>query len=201
MTSNSGHGEINLAYAGSYNDVSIGANGLTCYERRSGRELCRFNSNGITSYEHNNCLATSDGTFKPINDFALKTELPTVPTKVSQLENDSKFITRSEIPESSNNFGYSFFSDCSSYNNSIQLDSELYTKVTIRNSEAETFDITFNNVSDITIGNTSLSFSPTDLEKVIYFNPGIGFVGFETNMGISNVIVKVEYVAENSSIA
>lgn len=97
MTSNSGHGEINLAYAGSYNDVSIGANGLTCYERRSGRELCRFNSNGITSYEHNNCLATSDGTFKPISDFALKTELPTVPTKVSQLTNDSNFITAADV--------------------------------------------------------------------------------------------------------
>ena len=136
-----------------------------------------------------------------LSNYALKTELPNVPTKVSQLENDSKFITRSEIPESSNNFGYSFFSNCSSYNNSIQLDSELYTKVTIRNSCAETFDITFDNFSDITIGNTSLSFSPTDLEKVIYFNPGIGSVGFKTNMVNSDVIVKVEYVAENSSIA
>ena len=136
-----------------------------------------------------------------LNDYALKTELPTVPTKVSQLENDSKFITRSEIPESSNNFGYSFFSNCSSFNNFIQLDSELYTKVTIRNSCAETFDITFSDISNITIGNTSLSFSPTDLEKVIYFNPGIDSVGFNTSASISNVIVKVEYVAENSSIA
>lgn len=136
-----------------------------------------------------------------LEEYAKKVELPTVPTKISQLENDSKFITRSEIPESSNNFGYSFFSDCSSYNNSVQLDSKLYTKVTIRNSCAETFDITFNNFSNITIDNTSLSFSPTDLEKVIYFNPGIGFVGFKTSAGISTVIVKVEYVAENSSIA
>nr|UVN02216.1 MAG: hypothetical protein [Bacteriophage sp.] len=38
-------------------------------------------------------MATSDGTFKPISDFALKTELPTVPTKTSQLTNDSNFIT------------------------------------------------------------------------------------------------------------
>jgi len=97
MTSNSGHGEINLAYAGSYSDVGINVNGLTCYERRSGRELCRFNSNGITSYEHSNCLATSDGTFKPISDFVLKTELPTVPTKISQLTNDSNFITAADI--------------------------------------------------------------------------------------------------------
>lgn len=82
IRSNGGHGEISLANVGSYSDVAINKDGLTCYERRSGRELCRFNSNGITSYEHNNCLATSDGTFKPISDFALKTELPTVPTNI-----------------------------------------------------------------------------------------------------------------------
>ena len=78
IRSNGGHGEISLANVGSYSDVAINADGLTCYERRSGRELCRFNSNGITSYEHNNCLATSDGTFKPIDDFALKTDLHNV---------------------------------------------------------------------------------------------------------------------------
>lgn len=129
-----------------------------------------------------------------LEEYAKKVELPTVPTKVSQLENDSNFITRSEIPESSNNFGYSFFSDCSSYNNWFQLDSELYTKVTIRNSCAKTFNLNF-------VDGTSLSFSPTDLEKVIYFNPGIDSVGFETSDSISNVIVKVEYVAEKGSIA
>lgn len=36
-----------------------------------------YSINGITSDKYNNCLATSDGTFKPISDFALKTELPT----------------------------------------------------------------------------------------------------------------------------
>lgn len=78
IRSNGGHGEISLANVGSYSDVAIDKDGLTCYERRSGRELCRFNSNGITSYEHNNCLATSDGTFKPIDDFALTTDLHNV---------------------------------------------------------------------------------------------------------------------------
>lgn len=153
-----------------------------------------INSSGINfTNRKDGDIPTAKAGFININDYALKTEIPTVPTKVSQLENDSNFITRSEIPESSNNFGYSFFSDCSSYNNSIQLDSELYAKVTIRNSCAETFDIR--------IGDTSLSFSPTDLEKVIYLNPGTSWVGFSSNMGISNVIVKVEYVAENGSIA
>lgn len=78
IRSNGGHGEISLANVGSYSDVAINADGLTCYERGSGRELCRFNSNGITSYEHNNCLATSDGTFKPLSDFALTTDLHNV---------------------------------------------------------------------------------------------------------------------------
>lgn len=55
-----------------------------------------YSINGITSDKYNNCLATSDGTFKPISDFALKTELPTVPTNVSQLTNDSNFITATD---------------------------------------------------------------------------------------------------------
>lgn len=55
-----------------------------------------YSINGITSNKYNNCLATSDGTFKPISDFALKTELPTVPTHVSQLTNDSNFITQQD---------------------------------------------------------------------------------------------------------
>ena len=37
--------------------------------------------------------------FININDYALKTELPTVPTKVSQLENDSEFIAKSVYDE------------------------------------------------------------------------------------------------------
>lgn len=63
-------------------------------ERQSIRTT--YSINGITSEKYNNCLATSDGTFKPISDFALKTELPTVPTNVSQLTNDSNFITQQD---------------------------------------------------------------------------------------------------------
>lgn len=55
-----------------------------------------YSINGIASEKYNNCLATSDGTFKPISDFVLKTELPTVPTNVSQLTNDSNFITQQD---------------------------------------------------------------------------------------------------------
>lgn len=56
------------------------------------KETVEYSVNGITSNKHNSCLATSDGTFKPISDFVLKSELPTVPTKTSQLTNDSNFI-------------------------------------------------------------------------------------------------------------
>lgn len=34
-----------------------------------------------------------------INNYALKSELPTVPTKVSQLQNDSEFIAKSVYDE------------------------------------------------------------------------------------------------------
>lgn len=61
------------------------------------KETVEYSVNGITSNKYNDCLATSDGTFKPISDFVLKTKLPTVPTKTSQLTNDSNFITASHI--------------------------------------------------------------------------------------------------------
>lgn len=57
------------------------------------RQIISYGLGGIDSSRYTNCLATSDGAFKPISDFVLKTELPTVPTKTSQLTNDSNFIT------------------------------------------------------------------------------------------------------------
>lgn len=69
------------------------------FQVESNGDRTTYTINGITSYEHNNCLATSDGTFKPISDFVLKTELPTVPTKTSQLTNDSNFITANRISD------------------------------------------------------------------------------------------------------
>lgn len=59
-----------------------------------------YSIHGITSNKYNDCLATSDGIFKPISDFVLKTELPTVPTKTSQLTNDSNFIAANHISDS-----------------------------------------------------------------------------------------------------
>lgn len=42
-----------------------------------------YSINGITSDKYNNCLATSDGTFKPISDFALKTDIPQIDTGIT----------------------------------------------------------------------------------------------------------------------
>lgn len=57
-------------------------------------------SNGIKLRGRNkNEIPTANGGFIDINNYALKTELPTVPTKVSELQNDSEFIVKSVYDE------------------------------------------------------------------------------------------------------
>lgn len=46
-----------------------------------GGQKTEYSYKGIESYQYRNCLATSDCTFKPISDFVLKTDSPTVATK------------------------------------------------------------------------------------------------------------------------
>lgn len=53
-----------------------------------------YGINGVVASKYQNCLATSDGAFKPISDFVLKTELP---TKTSQLTNDSNFMAANVV--------------------------------------------------------------------------------------------------------
>lgn len=48
-----------------------------------GGQKTEYSYKGIESYQYRNCLATSDGTFKPISDFVLKTDSPTAATKES----------------------------------------------------------------------------------------------------------------------
>ena len=55
-----------------------------------------YGINGVVASKYQNCLATSDGTFKPISDFVLKTELP---TKTSQLTNDSNFMAANVVQD------------------------------------------------------------------------------------------------------
>lgn len=103
-----------------------------------------YSINGITSDKYNNCLATSDGTFKPISDFALKTELPTVPTNVSQLTNDSNFITQQDADAK-----YALVNSLNTVNDSIsslRVDlSKKQNKITVNSvdvTDIKTADIT-----------------------------------------------------------
>lgn len=103
-----------------------------------------YSINGITSDKYNNCLATSDGTFKPISDFALKTELPTVPTNVSQLTNDSNFITQQDADAK-----YALANSLNTVNDSISSlrvgMSKKQDKITVNSvdvTDIETADIT-----------------------------------------------------------
>lgn len=103
-----------------------------------------YSINGITSDKYNNCLATSDGTFKPISDFALKTELPTVPTNVSQLTNDSNFITQQDADAK-----YALVNSLNTVNDSISSlrvgVSKKQNKITVNSvdvTDIETADIT-----------------------------------------------------------
>lgn len=103
-----------------------------------------YSINGITSDKYNNCLATSDGTFKPISDFALKTELPTVPTNVSQLTNDSNFITQQDADAK-----YALSNSLNTVNNSVSSLkvglSKKQDKITVNGvdvTDIETADIT-----------------------------------------------------------
>lgn len=60
-------------------DKSITITGSTSYSGSgTDTKVVKYDFSGIHSSTYHNCLATSDGTFKPISDFVLKTELPDV---------------------------------------------------------------------------------------------------------------------------
>ena len=63
-------------------------------------DFFQLDKNGITlRHGTNDEVLTSAGSTINITRYALKSELPTVPTKVSQLQNDSEFITKSVYDE------------------------------------------------------------------------------------------------------
>lgn len=101
-----------------------------------------YSINGITSDKYNNCLATSDGTFKPISDFALKTELPTVPTNVSQLTNDSNFITWQDAKYALENILNTVNDSISSLRVGLSKKQDKITVNSVDITDIETADIT-----------------------------------------------------------
>ena len=124
--------------------TTLARNELYFTDRINSDVSTTYSLNGITSSQHNNCLATSDGTFKPISDFALKTELPTVPTNVSQLTNDSNFITQQDADAK-----YALVNSLNTVNDSISSLkvglSKKQNKITVNGvdvTDIETADIT-----------------------------------------------------------
>lgn len=124
--------------------TTLARNELYFTDRINSDVSTTYSLNGITSSQHNNCLATSDGTFKPISDFALKTELPTVPTNVSQLTNDSNFITQQDADAK-----YALANSLNTVNDSISSLrvglSKKQNKITVNSvdvTDIETADIT-----------------------------------------------------------
>ena len=66
----------------------------------NGESVSIINSNGVSLPNGDtNHVLTSAATTIDINNYVQKSELPTVPTKVSELQNDSEFITKSVYDE------------------------------------------------------------------------------------------------------
>ena len=66
----------------------------------NGESVSIINSNGVSLPNGDtNHVLTSAATTIDINNYVQKSELPTVPTKVSELQNDSEFITKSAYDE------------------------------------------------------------------------------------------------------
>ena len=82
------------AISNSNTEIQINPDGITM---RDDDNAIRLDRAGITlpNGDHNHVL-TSNASTIDITQYALKTELPTVPTNVSQLTNDSNFITQQD---------------------------------------------------------------------------------------------------------
>lgn len=75
-------------------EIQINPDGITM---RDDYNTIRLNRTGIILPNgDNDHVLTSNGSTIDITQYALKTELPTVPTNVSQLTNDSNFITQQD---------------------------------------------------------------------------------------------------------
>lgn len=82
------------AISNSNTEIQINPDGITM---RDDDNTIRLNRTGIILPNgDNDHVLTSNGSTIDITQYALKTELPTVPTNVSQLTNDSNFVTQQD---------------------------------------------------------------------------------------------------------
>lgn len=67
--------------------TTLARNELYFTDRINSDVSTTYSLNGITSSQHNNCLATSDGTFKPISDFASEGDVSSLRVGLSKKQN------------------------------------------------------------------------------------------------------------------
>lgn len=130
------------AISNSNTEIQINPDGITM---RDDDNTIRLNGTGIIlpngDYDH---VLTSNASTIDITQYALKTELPTVPTNVSQLTNDSNFITQQDADAK-----YALANSLNTVNDSISSlrvgVSEKQNKITVNSvdiTDIETADIT-----------------------------------------------------------
>lgn len=130
------------AISNSNTEIQINPDGITM---RDDDNTIRLNRTGIIlpngDYNH---VLTSNASTIDITQYALKTELPTVPTNVSQLTNDSNFITQQDADAK-----YALANSLNTVNDSISSLrvglSKKQNKITVNSvdvTDIETADIT-----------------------------------------------------------
>lgn len=130
------------AISNSNTEIQINPDGITM---RDGDNTIILNRTGIILPNgDNDHVLTSNGSTIDITQYALKTELPTVPTNVSQLTNDSNFITQQDADAK-----YALVNSLNTVNDSISSLmvglSKKQNKITVNDvdvTDIETADIT-----------------------------------------------------------
>lgn len=98
----------------------------------------KLNENGVLlNGGDNNHVLTSNASTIDITQYALKTELPTVPTNVSQLTNDSNFITQQDADAK-----YALSATADSLNVGLSKKQDKITVNSVDVTDIETADIT-----------------------------------------------------------
>lgn len=88
-----------LKHVANFYKFEVNSDGIK-WLRSDDTQYTQINSDGISLPNgDNNHVLTSNASTIDITQYALKSELPTVPTKLSQLANDSEFITKSVYDE------------------------------------------------------------------------------------------------------
>lgn len=91
-----GCGSINVSKGPANNYTNIRDGVIECIENFTDTQF-QLDKNGVLlKGGDNNHVLTSNASTIDITQYALKTELPTVPTNISQLTNDSNFITQQD---------------------------------------------------------------------------------------------------------